>query len=246
MNRKYIIPALVIAAGGLLAAISPANATTDPKVLSPANQALFTSDHMASIKEPGVLVYDFERKGSLGDAFKDTIEAKITKVWPDGGKDVTFHFLSGAHHIEFRNFEDYVGNPIFMLFLERDVRELHRLTKGGAVYFRNRIRNALAGSATVKPTSFGFGGKTVKGTEIRIEPFANDPLNDRYPRFAKRSYVFLLSDEVPGGFYKVDSFTPDPSSDTPLLDESMTLRELQPAHQKRADEGRDKVAEKVK
>jgi hypothetical protein len=133
-----------------------------------------------------------------------------------------------------------------MLFLERDVQEMERLTQGKALYFRNRIRNALAGSASLKPTSFDFNGKTVKGTEIRIEPFADDPLNERYPRFAKRAYVFVLSDEIPGGIYKINSLTPGPSGSQPLMDESVTFRETHAPEATRADAGQAPGAGKAK
>jgi len=246
LNIKHFISALAIAAAGLATTLGSAGATTDPKDLSPANRALFTSDHMASIHQPTVLVYDFERKGTLEPAFTDTIEANVTGIEPDGGKDMSFHFMNGKNHIEFRDFSDFVGNPIFMLFLERDVRELQRLTRGSAVYFRGRIRDALAGSAMMEPTTFEFHGKTLKGTEIRIEPFVKDPLNERYPRFAKKTYVFILSDEIPGGFYKVGTLTPNPSADQPLLDESVTFREARPPEAKRADTGREKVAQTPK
>jgi len=246
MNR--FVSAGAIVAAGLLATLTNAYATSDPNDLSPANRALFTGNHLASIKEPAVLIYDFEKKGTYESGFTDTVEADITNVEQDGGKDLSFHFLSGDHHVDFRDFEDYIGNPVFMLFLERDVRELQRLTKGNALYFRDRIRNALAGSATVTPTTFAFEGKNLTGTEIRVQPFADDPLNERYPRFAKKTYVFILSDDVPGGFYKIDTVTPDPLNDQPLIEESMTFREMHAPGAKHASTktSREAVADKTK
>lgn len=248
MNIKHFVSALAIAACGSIAAMGAANATSDANELSPANRALFTTHHLASIKEPAVLIYDFAKKGSLESGFTDTVEAEVTNVEADGHKDMSFRFLTGEHHLEFRDFVNQVGNPIFMLFLERDVREMQRLTRGNALYYRVRIRNALAGSASVKPTTFDFNGKTLTGTEIRVQPFANDPLNEKYPRFAKKSYVFILSNEIPGGFYKMDASTPDPSGDQPLVDESVTFREMrapETAHAG-ADTPRQAVADKAK
>ncbi len=248
MKKNRIVSAAAIVAVGLLAALASAHATTDPKDLSPANRALFTTAHLASIKQPTVLMYDFEKKGSLEAPFTDTIEADITNVDGDGRKDLSFHFLNGEHHMEFRDFQAYVGNPIFMLFLERDVREMERLTRGHSLYYRTLIRNALAGSATVTPTTFTFGGKTCKGTEISIQPYVNDPENERYPRFAKKTYSFILSDEIPGGFYKIDSMTPDPSGTQPLIDETITFNGMRPPETKHATSNgaRDAVADKAK
>lgn len=211
---------------GALMALSQANATTDPNVLSKANQALFTTDHLASIHQPSVLVYDFEKKGSLEPGFTDTVEETITKVWPNGHKDLSFHFLTGTNHIEFHDFPEFTSNPVFMLFLERDVRELQRQTHGNALYFRTLIRQGLAGAATMAPTTFDFNGVKHKGTEIRVQPYINDPTNERYPEFAKKTYIFILSDEIPGGIYKVDAITPGPTDDQPITDESVTFREI--------------------
>ena len=247
MNTKQIMTALAIATAGLTATAGGAAATDNPKDLSPANQALFTTDHLASIKEPAVLVYDFQRTGTYEPSFTDTVEAEITGLEPDGGKDMKFHFLSGANHVEFRDFYDFVGNPIFMLFLERDVREMGRLTHGHQLYYRTRIRNALAGSATVTPITFQFDGKKVSGTQISVMPYADDPKNVDYPRFAKKKYTFILSKEVPGGFYKIDTYTPDPLSDKPLVAETLTFHDMHAPEEKHAEAGkRESVADTEK
>lgn len=222
--RQQILAAGALAA--LLAAPGAAFAVDDPSVLSPANQALFTKKHLESIKEPAVLVYDFETKGTMIKAFDDTVEAEITAINPDGGKDMSFHFLNGMNNVHFRDFPDQTHNPIAILFLERDVREMEQATRGNALYFRNRIKYALAGYATVKDVTFDLDGKTLSGTEISIEPFLNDPLNERYPRFAKKKYEFIVSDAVPGGIYKVVATTPDPLNDEPLTYAAMTFHEL--------------------
>jgi len=221
-----LLSAALLTAAALIALGPAGNATTDPNVLSKANQALFAADHLASIHEPSVLVYDFEKKGSLEPGFSDTVEETITKIWPNGHKDLSFHFLTGTNHVEFQDFPDFVSNPVFMLFLERDVRELQRQTHGNALYFRTLIRQALAGSATLAPTTFDFNGAKHKGTEIRVQPYINDPSNERYPEFAKKTYIFILSDEIPGSVYKVNAITPGPTDDQPITDESVTFREI--------------------
>ncbi len=249
MNINHVLSIAAIAGAGLLATLVSAQAISDPNELSPANRALFTNRHLDSIKSPTVLVYDFQKTGSLEEGFKDTVEAEITGIEDGGGKDLSFHFLSGDNHIEFRDFVDYAGNPVFMLFLERDVREMQRINRGNALYYRNRIRNALAGSATVTPTTFAMDGKTLKGTEIRIQPYADDPDIDRYPRFKNKTYSFVLSDEVPGGFYKMGAYTPDPLTNGPLMDETITFHETRaPKGEKHAaaKTDRDAVADKTK
>ena len=87
---------------------------------------------------------------------------------------------------------------------------------------------------TPKLPTFELDGKTVNGTDISIQPYANDPMNERYPRFAKKTYEFILSDDVPGGVYKVVATTPDPSGDQPLTYDAITFRELRKADVKKA------------
>lgn len=230
--RQQIMAAGAVLA--LMAAPGAALAVTDASLLSPASQALFTKKHLDSIKEPAVLVYDFESKGTLINSFDDTVEAEITAITPEGGKDMSFHFLSGMNHVQFREFLNQTHNPICILFLERDVRAMEQATKGSALYFRNRIKDALAGHATVKDVSFELDGKTLKGTDIKIEPYADDPMNQRYPRFAKKTYEFILSDDVPGGIYKVVATTPNPSGDEPFTYDAMTFREMHEPDVKKA------------
>ena len=226
-------------AAALLTAPGMAGATDDPNDLSAANRALFIDRHLDSIKEPAVLVYGFEKKGTLekDKAFIDTIEEEVTEVNPNGGKDLTFQFLNGSNNIHFRDFPNQTRNPIFILFLERDVREMERLTEGNALYFRNRIKDALAGYAEMKDVTFDFDGRTLKGTAIRIMPYLNDPLNERYPRYAKKAYEFILSKDVPGGVYKITATTPDPLNDEPLTEDSMTFVELRQPEIKKAQSG---------
>ena len=83
-------------------------------------------------------------------------------------------------------------------FLEREVRELRRLTGGSVTYYRNRIRKALAGDARVRQRQVTFDGKDVEAVEIRVDPFVNDPARDRFEKFADRYYVMVLSPEIPG------------------------------------------------
>ncbi|MEE9140688.1 MAG: hypothetical protein V3U18_07910 [Alphaproteobacteria bacterium] len=205
----------------------------DSSRLSAANEALYTTNHLESITEPVTLIYDFERKGTLGEAFTDKVEERITKVLPSGRKNLSFRFLSGKHRVRFSPRYGFNGNPIFMLFLERDVRQLQRLTGGSALYFRTRIRDALAGSAETNPTTFSFNGETFSGIEIRIQPFANAELKKRFPRLARKIYVFVLSDKIPGGFYRISSLTPVRKGDSMTSDETVTFREIVTADEKR-------------
>lgn len=218
---KFLAAGLM--AAGVVALAGPAAATSDPNDLSPANQVLFTTNHLASITEPAKLTYDFEKKGSLEKGFTDEVEAEVTDSATPGRKDIRFRFLTGKNYMEFPPYLSVKGNPVAILFLERDVQQMQRLTGGNALYFRGRILNALAGSAEVKPVTFTYDGKSYDGREIRIEPYLHVDLIDRFPNYEHKVYTFILSKDIPGGFYRVSAMTPGPSPDAPLTDESITF-----------------------
>ena len=211
----------------------PAQATDNPDELSRANQALFTANHLETIKEPVALLYDFEKSGSLEDGFSDKVIATITDILPSGRKNMSFKFLTGKQKIRFDNIHETEGNPVFMLFLERDAREMQRMTGGNALYFRNRIRQGLASTNEIKPTTFTFDGKEYKGREIDVHPYAEAELKARFKRFSDKTYTFILSDEIPGGIYQVRSLVPAEAgtdSNEPLVEETMTFRAVGTRH----------------
>ena len=87
---------------------------------------------------------------------------------------------------------------MILFFLERDVREMHRLTGGSINYYRKRIRMALAEGGRVETVTRDIGPRRIAATEIRIAPYRDDPARSRYEKFAEKTYIFTLSDDVPG------------------------------------------------
>ncbi len=109
------------------------------------------------------------------------------------------------------------GNPAILYFLERDIREMQRLTGGKANYFRKRIRMAVYEGASMRRLTLPYRGRLVAVQEISIAPYRDDPNRARYEKLANKEYVFLLSDAVPGGLYAIRSRIHDKSADAPPL-----------------------------
>lgn len=193
--------------------VGPAAADDQPPPLSPAQIALFESDHLKSITKPVRLDYTFEHHGGA-DNFDDKVSETIREVHENGGKDVSVEFLSGEHQMNFPPVNGFHGNPVLMYFLEHDVVELHQATGGAASYFRNRIRRAFLDSADVHPTEVTVDGKTQSATEIVITPFRNDAQIARFPGVAEKSYRFVLCDAVPGTIYQISTSVPKPTAPT--------------------------------
>ena len=201
-------PAAALAALFCLAA--PALAAED---FSAAERALFMTNQLASMKPPATLNYAF-------------IKAK-----PDGKCcAAAADFLGGARKLSLPEIEEAEGNPVVLYFLERDIREMGRLTKGKPNYFRKRIRMAVAESAQIKEVSLPYRGKNVAAREISIAPYLDDPLRARFEKLANKQYVFTLSDAVPGGVYAVRiRIDGESATAAPLLVEEMVLDGAKPA-----------------
>jgi hypothetical protein len=212
MGRRLALHELLIGGALALAVVGPAAAAEDqPPPLSPAQIALFESDHLKSITKPVRLDYAFEHHGGSGD-FTDKVSETIRAVHEDGGKDVAVEFLSGEHQTNFPQVNGFHGNPVLMYFLEHDVVELRQATGGAATYFRNRIRRAFLDGADMHPTEVTVDGKTQAATEIVIMPFRNDAQIARFPGVADKSYRFVLCDAVPGTIYQIRTSVPKPAA----------------------------------
>jgi hypothetical protein len=188
----------------------------DTRPLSPAQIALFESDHLGGIRQAARLEYRFAREAAAASAdepgsYTDRVDIDV-RPRADGGKDVWTDFLSAERHVPFPPLMDFHGNPVVMFFLERDVDEMHRLTGGPASYFRNRIRQAFVDQAQVSAIELQREGKAVPATEITLAPFAQDQHIAVFPGLAEKRYRFVLSDAVPGRIVEIQSEAPGKAS----------------------------------
>src|SRR5579864_2368580 len=94
----------------------------DTRLLSPAQIALLETPHLENIDHPETLQYRYRRDGA--GAFTDSIAERIEKIHTDGTKYVGFSYLTGEHNVFFPAVDNFRGNPLLMVFLEQDVREL--------------------------------------------------------------------------------------------------------------------------
>jgi hypothetical protein len=211
-----------------LGATAPAPAAAaESAPISEAETALFMADYVTGLRVPSSLRYGLVKRGKLEAGFADTVEVEV-RASADTGRTVVTRCLSGGRKLELPALDFAQGNPALLCFLERDIREMERLTGGKSAYFRKRIRLALAERAQIKPISFSYNGHPVAGREIRIAPYQDDPLRSRFERYADKVYVFKVSNEVPGGLMEADAMIPADSGGQgseagPLLEEALTL-----------------------
>lgn len=196
-----------------MAAQAPAN----KQDYSQAERLLFMGKQMTGLKPPTSLRYSFRKSGALEDGFEDKVSLDF-KRGPNGKCcTVTGDFLTGARRLQLPDVENAEANPVLLFFLERDIREMQRLTKGGPSYYRKRIRMAAYEAATVTPVSLVYQGKTVSGQQVDLLPYRDDPARSRFEKFARKSYRFLLSNAVPGGVFGMRTVMSSEATDAPPM-----------------------------
>lgn len=189
---------------GLAALVSGARAA-DPNTYSEAERLLFTQNQLDNLDGATQLDYEYHQRGSLQGDADDRAVVTVAAKRAGGGRDVAVAFLSGARKLDLPDVKDAEGNPIVLFFLEREVREMNRLTGGSSNYYRKRVRIALAEAAQVRTVDALVDGRTVQAKEVRFAPYREDPARSRYEKFAEKTFVLTLSEQVPGGVVELAS-----------------------------------------
>jgi hypothetical protein len=195
--------------------------------INEAQRLVFMNDHLGDIASGSVLNYDFSRTGKAVEAFSDTVKVKVTGVQPDGRRDLEFDFLTGPNHVDFHPAKAYLGNPVAIHFLERDIREMARRSGGDSGYFRNRIRKSFV-NPEIHATKVDVDGSQLDAVAVAVTPFTGDPNVDKFPFYAKKRYEFLFAEDLPGGLYQIHTQVPDEGGADSMIDEQMTFRDLSP------------------
>jgi hypothetical protein len=220
-SLAWVMPVVLVAASA--AAPSAGTETTTPAAVSSAEQALFMSNHLAGLRPPATLNYRFTKNGRLEPAFADTVSLALRALADGRCCTVRPEFFSGARRLVLPEVDALGdGNPVLMYFLEREVREMSRLTRGQPRHFRQRIRLALAETTVLRDVEVSFQGRTLRGREITIAPYLDDPMRPRFEPLAGKRYRFTLSDAVPGGIAALRAEVIEKSGE-PLLVEELVL-----------------------
>lgn len=195
----------------------PGAAPANKQDFSQAERLLFMGQQMKALKPPTTLRYVFRKSGALEEAFEDTVTLSFKRA--AGGRccAVAGDFLTGPRRLQLPEIENAEANPVLLYFLERDVRDMQRLTKGNPAYYRKRLRMAAYEGATVTPVSVVYRGKTVAGQQVDLSPYRDDPARSRFEKFARKTYRFLLSDAVPGGVFGMRTVMQGETADAPPM-----------------------------
>ena len=211
------------------------------KEMSSANIALFIDEHLRTIKEPSRIYYKFSKESTREDNFVGNVVLNIVKVEDDNTKHITFRYLKGRNKVRFPPQIGAKGNPVFMLFFERDARDMQRLTGGNALFFRSRIRHTIA-ATEIKDVELEFRGNKLVGKQIAFQPFLETKLKNRVSRYKTKKFVLTMSEDIPGFIFKIETFIKDLDDPSDMVKEILqyqgvrTNKELRDEYKKRKDE----------
>jgi len=211
------------------------------KEMSTANIALFIDEHLKTITEPSRIYYKFSKESTREDNFLGNVVLNIIKVENDNTKHITFRYLKGRNKVRFPPQIGAKGNPVFMLFFERDARDMQRLTGGNALFFRSRIRHTIA-ATEIKDVELEFQGNKFVGKQISFQPFLETKLKNRVSRYKTKKFVITMSEEIPGFIFKIETYIKDLDDPTDKVKEILqyqgirTNEELRDEYKKRKDE----------
>ncbi len=211
------------------------------KEMSTANIALFIDEHLGSIKEPSRIYYRFEKKSSREDNFIGNVVLNIVKIDDDDTKHITFRYLKGRNKVRFPPQIGARGNPVFMLFFERDCRDMQRLTGGNALFFRSRIRHTIA-ATEVTDVEIEHNGTKIEAKRISFQPFTQTKLKNRVSRYKTKKFDVIMSDKIPGYIYKIETYIKDIENPEDIVKEVLvyqgirTNKELRQNYKKKKGE----------
>ncbi len=210
--------------GGAARAQAPAD---DLRPLSPAQVALFETPHLRNVDRAETLDYGFTREGPGG--FTDTVALHVRQVNPDGTKSLAFDYLTGERRVRFPELDNFRGNPLLMLTLERDVNEMKEAVGLSTSFFRNKIREAFVTGATVTEGTFDLRGAAVPARVITVQPFMGEARLERIPSLQAKRYTFVLADAVPGTLAEIRIDLPaDAKMDTPAFRQRTVFTGVEP------------------
>ncbi|MBS7539473.1 hypothetical protein [Ancylobacter lacus] len=210
-----------------LAVVASVSLSGAAALAAPTGAALFfETPFLAALPAGTTLSYSYRHTTSdpsLGESFDEKMEMKIEAAPEDAAKRVAdVDIFRGSQHREAGPFPVALGNPLALVLLEREAKEIAQLTKGSPFYIRNRMKEALM-NGTAEDIRISYAGKDVPAWKLDIAPFATDPHKEQLLEIANRRYSFVFSEAVPGGLYEVKVVTPKADKSGAMIETVVTL-----------------------
>lgn len=173
--------------------------------LSAAQSLVYETPHLADTSLGQKITYDYT--AFIEDStMTDVATIDIASVGEDNKRDVIIDFLSDERHLTLPDFTGWRGNPVILAMLEHVAQSLGAETGGGALYFRNRIRDAMASeSVEIQQSTEQWNGDDVAVKAIAFSPLTDDVFLQGTPEYRKTEITIQFSDAVPGGVLALEA-----------------------------------------
>lgn len=172
--------------------------------LTEAQSWIYDHNHLSNTQEGQVVEYRYTGADDKQPVTEDVATLAIDTRVDEERRHVKVEFLSGDNRLSLPPFENFRGNPIIIAMLEHVAQSLGSKTGGGVLYFRNRIRDALASEAVkLDNATSAFQDEQVATTTLTFQPFVDDAYLQSDPMLREAEFTIQLSDEVPAGVLSI-------------------------------------------
>ena len=218
----------VAAVAALISAAALSGLARAETKLPTAVDVLFESKHLTNLKAGEVAKYRFQRVVSdeklLGLPFSDDINIAVSKLNPDGTREVTVNVFTGERARNPEVVPDLTGNPLLVFFLDRAVNNFSALAGvGSRNYFKGKFRDGLREKSKIEAVKIDYNGKPVDGWRVTVAPYQNDPNALRMLGYEGAEFTFLVADALPGQIGEMVAHYESGIKDAPKLEERITL-----------------------
>jgi len=170
---------------------------------------IFNARHLDLVPKGTGIAYKFEHgvtdEKLLGKPFTDDIKLNVSDVTADGQRVLDVTVFTGDRQRPTQNYDGLTINPVFIWFLDKCVENLRTVAGGKQPYLKGRMRDAFVDKAKIEEVKLEFGGKSVAGYKVTIEPFVDDPNKHKMQGFENSKFTFVLSKDIPGYFYEFNA-----------------------------------------
>lgn len=202
MFKKQFFKALSLGTS-LLVAVHATQALAFDE-LNEAQSWIYDRSHLANTKEGQKLTYRYAGADGVDMTVDDEASVLIVATHDDGRRDVEVDFLSDERRLDLPPFRGFRGNPVIIAMLEHVAQNMSEQSGGGALYFRNRIRDSLASKEVeLRQEPVSVAGKEYAATSLTFYPFSNDKYLSGNELMKTAKFSIELSDDVPGGVISV-------------------------------------------
>lgn len=159
---------------------------------------IYDTSHLEQTNAGSTIAYNYAYIDNNTDkTIEDQVLLSIKKEHENAHRDVSLSFLTAERKLHLPDFNKRRGNPVIIGMLEHLAQTMGKETGGGALYFRNRIKDKLADENLEVVQS---GDKS----EFSFSPFVNDPYVADHIALTESVITIAFSNEVPGQLLSIE------------------------------------------